>query len=83
MSLADARKIYDGLDDAATRYFQSKMTSPLSGQWEPLVAQSLDDVGAIGAYEGRSESMPSYLLCGMRANLTQYVIEKGLDGLFH
>ena len=84
MSLADARKIYDGPDDAATRYFQSKMSSPLSSQWEPVVSQSLDDVGAISAYEealGEYAKLP--FVPDARANLTQYVIEKGLDGLFH
>ena len=30
MSVDDAKKIYDGPDDAATRYFQGKMTKPLA-----------------------------------------------------
>lgn len=60
------------------------MTSPLSGQWEPIVPQSLDDVGPIGAYE---ESLGEYaklpFVPDALANLTHYVIEKDLGGLFH
>lgn len=84
MTLADARKIYDGPDDAATRYFQSKMSSPLAREWQPVVQDSLADVGALKVYEqaiGEYAKVP--FVPDARANLTEHVIEKGLAGLFH
>ncbi len=47
MTLDDVRQIYDGPDDAATRYFQYKMTPPLAKRMQPVVVRSLADVGAI------------------------------------
>ncbi|MBT6276200.1 MAG: DUF4197 domain-containing protein [Chromatiales bacterium] len=84
MTLDDARKILDGADDSATRYFQSKMSNPLAREWRPIVDRSLTDVGAIRAYEdaiGEYAKLP--FVPDVRANLTEYVIEKGLDGVFH
>lgn len=46
MTLDDARRIYDGPDDAATRYFRMQMSEPLAERMTPIVEESLADVGA-------------------------------------
>ena len=83
MTLDDVRTIYEGPDDAATRYFQSKMSAPLAREMRPIVEQSLAEVGAIKAYEaavGRYESIP--FVPDVRADLAGYVVDKGMDGVF-
>ena len=51
MSLDDAKRIYEGPDDSAARYLQSKMSNRLATQWRPIVDTSLAEVGAIKAYD--------------------------------
>ena len=83
MSIDDARKIYDGPKDAATRYFQSKMSKPLAVEMTPVVNQSLAEVGAIQSYDavmGQYKRMP--FVPDAKADLTTYVVQKGMDGVF-
>jgi len=83
LTLADVRRIYDGPDDAATRYFQDKMTAPLGERMQPIVDRSLADVGAIQSYDrlmDRYKAVP--FVPDVKADLTGYVIEKAMDGLF-
>lgn len=84
MTLQDVKAIYDGPDDAATRYFQSRMSRPLAEEMAPVVQASLADVGAVRSYDevmGRYEALP--FVPDAKANLTRYVVEKGMDGIFH
>lgn len=84
MTLEDVEGIYNGPDDAATRYFQGKMTAPLAERMAPVVDRSLAEVGAIRSYD---EMMAQYaalpFVPDVKANLTEYVVEKAMDGLFH
>ena len=83
MSVADAQKIYNGPQDAATRYFQGKMSPPLAAAMQPLVADSLTQVGAVQAYDaviGQYSSVP--FVPDVKADLTSYVVDKGMDGIF-
>lgn len=83
MTLDDAKGILNGPDDAATQYFKGKMTTPLSARMEPIVDRSLSEVGAIAAYDkmmGQYGTIP--LVPDVKADLTSYVVEKGLDGIF-
>ena len=60
------------------------MTPPLAKRMEPVVNRSLADVGAIQSYDsmmGQYESVP--FVPDVKADLTGYVIEKAMDGLFH
>lgn len=84
MTLEDARRIYEGPDDAATRYFQGKMSGPLATSMAPVVESALSEAGAVQAYDrvlGEYESLP--FVPDVKADLTAYVVEKGLDGIFH
>lgn len=84
MSLEDVQGIYNGPDDAATRYFQSKMTPPLAERMAPVVNDSLAEVGAIQSYDemmGQYKTVP--FVPDAKADLTEYVVEQAMDGLFH
>ena len=83
MSLEDARGILQGSDDAATRYFQGKMSPPLAEEMSPIVQASLAQVGAVKAYDdvmGRYQALP--FVPDAKADLSSYVVEKGMDGIF-
>lgn len=83
MSVEDVQKIYNGPPDAATRYFQGKMSPPLADAMKPLVADSLSQVGAVQAYDaviGQYRSVP--FVPDVKADLNSYVVEKGMDGIF-
>ena len=84
MTLEDARGILDGPSDSATRYFQGKMSEPLGASMRPVVDESLAEAGAVQAYDramGQYRAIP--FVPDAKANLTDYVLEKGIDGIFH
>ena len=83
MSLEDARKIYDGPVDAATQYFRGSMSSPLKTEMHPIVDATLDEVGAVRAYDrmmGEYANLP--FVPDVKADLTDYALDKALDGIF-
>ncbi len=84
MTLDDARNILTGENDAATRYFQAKMTPDLVTEFTPIVNDSLAEAGAIKSYDnaiGQYKKLP--LVPDAKADLSSYVVEKGMDGIFH
>jgi len=84
MTFEDVMNIYNGPEDAATRYFQDKMTPPLAKEMEPVVEQSLAEVGAVQAYDNVMEKYRTIpFVPDVKADLTTYVVEKGMDGIFH
>lgn len=84
MTMEDIKGIYNGPDDAATRYLQSKMTTPLKDQMRPVVNKSLAEVGAIRSYDNimqKYQALP--FVPDVKANLADYALEKALNGIFH
>lgn len=84
MSFEDVKAIYNGPQDAATKYFQGKMTPALSKEMQPIVKESLSKVKAIQTYDkamGRYKTLP--FVPDVKVNLTDYVVDKGLSGLFY
>ena len=84
MTLDDVRAIYNGPDNAATTYFQGKMSLPLAERMQPIVDASLAEVGAIQVYDqliARYRDIP--LVPDVKADLTAHVIERALDVMFH
>ena len=80
----DVKNILNGPDDAATQYFKGKMSTPLSAEMKPVVESSLNEVGAIKSYDnvmGKYKSLP--LVPDVQADLTQHVLDKGIDGIFY
>lgn len=83
MTLDDVMAIYNGPDNAATEYFRAKMAGPLALEMKPVVDQSLEEVGAVKAYKNvmaRYNEVP--LAPKVDADLGNYVVEKGMDGIF-
>lgn len=83
MTLEDVMGIYNGPEDAATRYFQGKMTTPLAVEMHPVVAESLAEVGAVQVYDNvmsRYRALP--MVPAVDADLTKYVVDKGIEGVF-
>lgn len=88
MSLADARSILDGPDDAATRYFQRTMTPDLKTTFRPIIDRELQAAGAVKVFDDitrRVDSLP--FAPGLGTNAKGRLVEHGLDGalsgIFH
>lgn len=83
MTLDDVRGIWQGADDAATRYFRGKMTVPLTERFTPIVLDAMGEVGAIRSYDrmmSQYQSIP--FVPDVKADLTRYTVKQGLSGLF-
>ena len=84
MTLEDAKGILSGPDDSATRYFRSAMGDRLSAAMKPIVDDSLAQVGAVRMF---NDLLASYrripLAPPVEADLTQHVVDLGMDGIFH
>lgn len=84
MSFDDVKKIYEGPEDAATQYFRSKMSPGLAKEMEPVIHNSLSQVGAVQAYDDVMKEYRSVpFVPDVKADLTDYVIEKGMGGIFY
>ena len=84
MSFENVQEIYKGADDAATQYFKEKMSPGLALAMKPVIDNSLSQVGAVQAYDammGQYKALP--FVPDVKSNLTQYVVDKGMDGIFH
>lgn len=84
MTIEDAQKILSGPNDAATQYFRKAMGPGLAGEMAPIVDATLAEAGAVQAYDsmmGQYKTLP--FMPDAKANLTDYVVEKGMDGIFH
>ena len=84
MTFEDVQTIYKGPEDSATQYFKGKMTPALTEEMQPIVTDSLSQVGAIQTYDqvmGKYRELP--LVPDVKADLSAYVLEKSLDGIFY
>jgi hypothetical protein len=84
MTIDDARGILTGPDDSATRYFEGKMTNPLSAKMRPIVERELSSTNAFAAYDRAAASAGGAALAPEGKNLmVDHAVEKALKGLFH
>jgi len=84
MTIQDVKNILLGADNAATVYFEGKTTSQLEGKFEPIISSSLDKVGATkywGDVINRYNQVP--LVTKVNPDLSAYVTQKAIDGLFY
>jgi hypothetical protein len=83
MSVADAKAILTGGEDAGTQYFRKATNTPLTARFKPIVAQEtakLKLAALYGQYAGKAADL--HLMSAEDANLNDYVTAKALDGLF-
>jgi hypothetical protein len=83
MTLADAKRILTGGDDAGTQYFRNATSAELSTQFKPVVARETAKLKLASRYDeyaGKASGLG--LIPAQDANLDDYVTAKALDGLF-
>lgn len=83
MTIADAKHILMGKDDAATLYLQSSTRTALYAKFSPVVQAS---IGKVGADKIWSSIISKYnkvpLVAKVNPDITDYVTNKALDGVF-
>jgi hypothetical protein len=83
MSFQDVQKILLGEQNAATQYFQGTTTSSLSSKFSPIIDASMKKVDATKYW---SDVMTRYnkvpFVKKVDTDLTAYVTQKAIDGLF-
>jgi len=83
MTLADAKTILSGGEDAGTQYFRKATSDQLMAQFKPIIAREtakLDIASLYDRYAGKAAGLG--LIKAQDANLNDYVTNKALDGLF-
>lgn len=83
MTLADAKGILTGGDDAATQYFRRATSAQLTARFKPIVTRETGKLGLAAKYDqyaGKAAGLG--LLPAQDADLNSYVTAKALEGLF-
>lgn len=83
MSIADAKRILNGGDTAATDYFRSQTRDELASLYAPIVEAKLSELGVVRHYQtvmDRYRRIP--FMKEPEFTLTDYVTDEALDGLF-
>ncbi len=84
MTIADARSILSGQQDAATQYLRKTMGVALEGKINPIVQSTLAQAGAMKAYDGvmgQYAALP--FVSNAKTDLNNYVTAKAMDGIFY
>lgn len=83
ITFADARNILNGPNTAATEYFRGKTSQQLTVAFKPEVQKTLDQVEVTKYWD---EVMSAYnripFTTKVETDLSRYVTEKAIDGLF-
>ena len=86
MTFDDAVAIFTGEDTAATQYFQDHMTDPLTTEFTPIIETAMAEVGVTRLYQEFETAVTQIMPLGLgdlfKVDLSQYVTEKALEGLF-
>jgi hypothetical protein len=83
MTVRDAINIVKGENNAATVYLKNTTSPQLIGKFQPVIKTSLDNVNATKYWNDLItiyNKMP--LVKKMNPNLSEYVTQKAIDGLF-
>lgn len=84
MTISDALDILFGSKDAATNYFKRVTSAQLMQKFEPVISGSLQKVGATRYWK---EAATAYnqipLVKPVNTNLSNYVTQKAVDGMFY
>ena len=83
MTVADAKAILTGGNDAATQYFKKTTSAPMTEKFLPIVKKATADVQLAQQYNKFAEVGNKFgIVKKEQANLEQYVTQKALDGVY-
>lgn len=83
MSLADAKAILTGPQDAATQYFKKTTSTQMGEKFLPIVTKATEKVQLAQTYNKYAEMGSKFGVVDKEdANIEQYVTNKALDGLY-
>jgi hypothetical protein len=83
MSVADAKGILTGSDDAATQYFKKTTSGPMAEKFLPIVKKATENVQLAQQYNKFAEMGAKFgVVKKDQVNLEQYVTQKTLDGVY-
>lgn len=83
MTIADAQQILSGPDTAATEYFKAKSSAQLTAAFRPHVERAMNQVGVTRQYKDLMQHFKTIPFPKTElVDLDQYVVGKGLEGLF-
>jgi hypothetical protein len=83
MSIKDAAGILKGGDFAATDYLKDKTTASLTASFKPVIEKSLEKVNATKYWNTVFSAYNKFALKKINPDLTAYVTEKALNGIFY
>ncbi len=83
MSINDAMGILNGADDATTQYLKRTTQSNLKAEFQPIINNALQN-GNVTQYWGQITSRYNQIpfVTPVETNLTEYVNQAAIDGLF-
>ena len=83
MKIDDAKKILNGREDEATLYFQDKTSARLQKIFEPIVKESMGEVGVTRTYQDLNAKVKIIPFAdSLSLDLDKYVTDGALNGLF-
>lgn len=83
MSIQDAIGILKGGDFAATEYLKKHTTAELTTAFKPVIEKSLEKTDATKYWKDVFSTYNKFSMKKVNTDLTGYVTEKSLDGIFH
>lgn len=83
MSITDALGILKGGDYAATDYFKSKTTSPLTNAFKPVIENALAKTEATKYWNDVFSAYNKFAATPINTDLAGYVTERSLTGMFY
>lgn len=83
MSVAEAKAILTGGDDAATRYFKTHTSAALAEKFLPIVKTATANVQLAQQYNKFAQMGNKFgVIKAEQVNLEQYITQKTLDGVY-
>ena len=83
MTVADAKAILTGPQDAATQYFKKTTSAQMAEKFLPIVTKATKKVQLAETYNKYAEMGTKYGVVKKEdANIEQYVTNKALDGVY-
>ena len=84
MTISDAQNILNGRENEATLYFKEKTYGQLSEVFEPIVHETMSQVGVTRKYQELEEKVSTVPFASSYAlDLDEYVNSRALEGLFY